>query len=93
MRNPRITINDAVWNQVRARAAGTNVTVSTIVEEALDHYLANRGATISYGSVSPEFTGSVVSNTGGESQVASTDSVKQTITGYREVKPVPRPDR
>lgn len=54
MRHPRISINDDVWAQARARAAGTNTTISTVVEDALKVYLERRRT-----DLTPNFTGAV----------------------------------
>ena len=59
MRNPRISINDSVWSQVRGTAAAGNVTVSTVVETALQHYLEGRNTSMTSGSATPNFTGAV----------------------------------
>jgi hypothetical protein len=92
VRNPRITINDTVWSQARAAAAGRNTTVSSVVEEALTTYLADRKS-----AITPNFTGAVtpedVALTGAEVKIHGVQTVKDPIQGWHEVRPVPKPSK
>lgn len=95
MRNPRISISDDLWAQARARAAGTNTTVSTVVESALSTYLANRGSGMTQGSVIPEFKGAIedkdLAAGNIEVPIHGVEVKKDPVTGYREVRPAPKP--